>query len=279
MELGSTLRFSAKLYDKDPNEGGILINPTAATLTISLDGVSIATPAITVPPAVTGTFTNDYPTTLPGRYVGRWLFTIAGGKTAAYSQTFNVSVLDPGLLISLSEAKHHLNIPFDDTSSDSELLEWLEGLTPVIENKVGACIPRTVVEYKMSSGYGTVVLRTDETPVLSVTSIVPYLSSGITYTAGQVRCTPDGAIRLLTGLPFTWGSYEITYVVGRKPLPANIGLAVRIILQHLWDTQRGSSGLPLQGGDDVSVIPGLGYAVPNRALELLRPHRRGPSIG
>jgi hypothetical protein len=59
--------------------------------------------------------------------------------------------------------------------------------------------------------------------------------------------------------------------------------AARIILQHLWRTQRaGRRGGVAGGGDDYAVtepIPGIGYAVPNRALELLAPDRLAPEVG
>ena len=274
--LNSALVFSAKLYDKSPDLGGVLVNAQSVSLTITKpDGITTS-PAITNPPTVTGTYSYNYPSaTLPGRWVGTWTFTMAGGVVGTYVQMFNVEAADPGYIVSLDDAKKHLDIPLTDTDDDEEILDWLAAITPVIEDMAGACVPRTVVEYQDAAR----ILRLNVTPVISITSIAPYLSAGSTYTSGMVRVTEDGRVLLLSGLRFLNGPFEITYRAGRVPMPANIIQAVKIILTHLWETQRGASGLPLQGGDDVTIIPGLGFAIPNRALQLLKPNDLGPAIG
>lgn len=274
--VGGTLSFSAKLYDSDPNlnPAAQLVNPATASLTISLDGTTIATPVITVPPAVDGTFAYKYPTTLPGRYVGRWLFGFVGGETATHVETFNVHEADPGYLISLEAAKNHLNIT--RTDDDDEIRDWLAGITRVVEYYTGACLPRTVVEYQRPGR----VIRLDQRPVMSVASITPYLTTGISYGPSQFKVTEDGTIRLLNGNTFVgWGDLEVTYTVGRIPTPANIIQAVKIILGHLWETQKGPKGSPVSGGDDSQFVPGFGYAVPNRAIEMLKPDDEGPAVG
>lgn len=279
VDLGQTLTFSARIYDRDPSESGAtLINPLTAALTIYRDGVSILTPTITVPPAQTGIFTYQYPAAVAGRYLGDWAFSFSGGNTAGYSEVFNVSPSDPGYLISLTEAKKHLNIPSTNYVHDGEILDWLAGVTPVIENIVGACIPRTVVEDHEAS----YVIRLDVTPVLSITSIVPYLTAGTTYSAAQVKVTSAGRLRLLSGLRFLNGPFEVTYVAGRRPVGANIRQAVKIALAHFWESQRGASGLPSQGPSDDygNAFPNsYTYSIPNRALELLEADRLGPGVG
>jgi hypothetical protein len=46
-------------------------------------------------------------------------------------------------------------------------------------------------------------------------------------------------------------------------------IAARIILRHLWSLYRGGAGANSQGyaADDVTML--YGYAIPNRALEIL----------
>jgi hypothetical protein len=60
-------------------------------------------------------------------------------------------------------------------------------------------------------------------------------------------------------------------------IPAEFQLAALIIAAHLWETQQRSH---LSGGpsyDEQNVTPsGLGYAIPNRAVELLG--ARGPML-
>jgi hypothetical protein len=77
-------------------------------------------------------------TTQAGRYTGRWLFTMGTGKTTTYPEMFDVRPPDPGLIMSLTDAKSHLNIT--STVDDDELRAHLESITRVIEDKVGAVI-------------------------------------------------------------------------------------------------------------------------------------------
>lgn len=55
--------------------------------------------------------------------------------------------------------------------------------------------------------------------------------------------------------------------------PAPVRLATLELIRHLWDSQRGPQSTPLSG-DDIVTASGVGYAVPNRVLELLGPYRR-----
>jgi hypothetical protein len=65
------------------------------------------------------------------------------------------------------------------------------------------------------------------------------------------------------------------YVAGRSVIPANYTEAAKIIIKHLWSVQQtpgmGSSGAfnPFGAADVSSSIAGAGYAIPNRAAELL----------
>jgi hypothetical protein len=82
-----------------------------------------------------------------------------------------------------------------------------------------------------------------------------------------------GLLRLASGGRF-YGTYTVTYTSGRDDLPAAIRLAVLVIAEHLWETQRGAAPVGPLSADDTFATPGLGYAIPNRALELLAPYRR-----
>jgi hypothetical protein len=54
-------------------------------------------------------------------------------------------------------------------------------------------------------------------------------------------------------------------------IPANCTRAAAIIIQHLWETQRGVMGSRRFGGGQEldRALTGMGYAIPNRAKELL----------
>jgi hypothetical protein len=275
--LGSTLQFKVNVYDKDPADGGVLSNAVSVGLDITVPDTAGTVVTATVPaPSLPGVYEYDYvPTTYTGRYVGLWTFTMAGGLIAKYSQVFEVSSTDPGYLISLAAAKSHLNIPDSNTENDTEIVGWLSSITEIVEFYCGACVPRTIVEYHEAAR----MLMLEVTPVLSVTSILPYLTAGLSYTTAQLKVSPDGRVMLKDGTTFYWGPYEVTYVAGRRTMPAGILDAVKIILEHMYETQRGPSGLPFQNQELNSPAAGMGYLVPNRALELLKAHDRGPSAG
>ena len=85
-----------------------------------------------------------------------------------------------------------------------------------------------------------------------------------------------GTIRRRLGWPF-YGPYftwlpvmNVTYVAGwGTAVPAALNLFARIVVQHLWDTQHGPSQRPSMGGQEMVQPAGFGYAIPNRAAELL----------
>lgn len=278
LEVGDSVVFSTLLYSADPgvDSTAVLVNPTAATLTVYQDDVSVATPTITVPPSVTGTFSYKYVAVSAGRYRGRWVFTMADGSQSVYTETYDVQPSDAGLILGLNAAKRHLNMDLSRHDSDEELLDMIVGITPMIEDLTGPIVPRTVVEIVS----GKNILSLAQTPVLSITSIVPFLYYGSTYAPSQLAFTPQGTVRLNYGGTHFYGdTFTVTYVAGRKPIPPNIALGAKIILKHLWETQRGPSGSPYQGDDEPTTDTGWGYAVPNRALELLKANRLGPSVG
>jgi hypothetical protein len=85
-----------------------------------------------------------------------------------------------------------------------------------------------------------------------------------------------GIVRLASGGWFA-GSYRVTYSVGRPTVPAAVRLGILIVAGHLWETQRGAAPVGPLATDDTFATPGAGFAVPNRAVELLAPYRQ-PSI-
>ena len=52
---------------------------------------------------------------------------------------------------------------------------------------------------------------------------------------------------------------------------ASVKVATLIINDHAWETQRGPGSSPLDD-DDLVRVPGLAFAIPNRAVQWLEPH-------
>ncbi|MFD9515945.1 hypothetical protein [Streptomyces sp. NPDC059979] len=274
-DLGDTVRLEAACHDA----AGTLTPATTAVVTLTLPDGTTATPAVGAPVA-TGEYRVDYLTVQAGRHGVRWTFT---GPGSAYTDSFDVREAEPALILSLADARRHLRYAPGDTADDEQIREWLETITIGVESLAGVCCRRTVVEVHSvpADGAHTLVLR--RTPVLSLTSLVAVQSGGRSYLPAELDVDgPAGVIRRLDGGRF-YGPLRGTYSAGRAIIPANLSSASRIILQHLWRTQYGASrGLSqVGGGDDYLVtepIPGFGYAIPNRALQLLEPDRLPPGV-
>lgn len=151
------------------------------------------------------------------------------------------------------------------SGEDADLLLTLNAAVGLVEGVVGPLIPRQVTE-TVSVNCGVAVLR--QAPVVSVATV----------TDGSAAVTHhfDSSAGVLRALP-TWGPVEVTYVAGRASVPDEITLAIIIIAQHLWELQRGSGPTQVPD-DDFFPTPGLGYAIPSRAQDLLAPHALPPTV-
>ncbi|MFD1656994.1 hypothetical protein ACFSL4_01770 [Streptomyces caeni] len=272
-DLGDVVPLGVRVTDAS----GALVDAGSMALTITLPDQTTVT-ADPVAPASTGTYSYDYATAQAGRHIVRWVAT--GANAMAQSDVFDVRPADPQFLFSLADGKKHLNIAATSTGDDEELRDWIAATTMVVEHFVGPCARRTVTERHSFSVADVRVLR--HTPALALTSVVPVLTSGTTYNPVDLDLDEETGIVQRKDGGLLYGPLRFTYTAGRAVITPNISAAGRIILQHLWETQRGAmGGVRLGGGNDFSVsepIPGLGYAVPNRALELLEPDRTPPGV-
>lgn len=262
-DLGKTVRLTAQCRDA----GGTLTTAAAAVLTITQPDGTAVTPAVPVP-ATAGQYSVDWLPTQPGLHQVRWVFTTPAD---AYTDVADVRTAAPPAMISLADAKRQVNIPADVTRDDDEVREWAVSATRAVENFVGPVVQRTVTAI-VTGGSTALVLPT--TPVIAVTAIEPVTTVQQSVDVAVLAADPDtGVVDRTDGLAFPPGRYRMTYTAGRTVITANISKAAALIFQHLWRTQRGGSRAGTGGGDDYSVtepIPGLGYAIPNRALQLLQ---------
>lgn len=259
-DQGDTARLRFEVLDDD----GTLVAPGggAPTLTITLPDGTTATPAVTNPS--TGVYLANYVTTVTGRHTYRWLAT--GTNACADFDILDVRPADRAWLISLADAREALNL--NDREDDAEVRDWLGATTVVVEDHTGrAFVQHTRTDTVDGARYA---IALPVSPVHSITSMVPLLDDGgTTYLAAQLRIDSHGILRLADGTPFERGPYDVTYVVGDNSfVPENVVAAAKIILAHLWETQRGS-GLPSREDNDFQFDPRSGYALPNRAKELL----------
>lgn len=268
-DLGAPACLSMTVTD----DAGQPADAGSVDLTVTLpDGTSSAYgPILSVSP---GRYRYTYATTQPGRHAVRWV--ASGVNATAYVDVFDVREAIPTWIISLADAKSHLNLV--DAVQDENIRRWIGATTAAVEWFVGPVAERLVVETHSVGQVQALVLR--KLPVLRLVGVAAVLSGGTSYDVGSLDVDgQDGVVRRLDGGTFL-GPVRITYAAGRRVVPENISAAAELILQHLHRTQYGS-GRPQLGGGDFDVtepIPGLGYAIPNRALQLLSPDQLPPGM-
>jgi hypothetical protein len=203
----------------------------------------------------------------------RWLFT---GPAHAYTDMFDVREATPPVLMSLATAKKHLKK--NDSADDDEIRDWIEACTRAVEQFTGPIIVRTVVETADFRAARSLALQ--QIPAMALTSVVAVRTGGMSYDVDDLDL--DGQTGIVTRKDggTLCGPLRMTYTAGRAIVSANIRSASKIILQHLWRTRQGP-GRPQLGTGDFDVtepIPGLGFAIPNRAVQLLDPDRLPPGV-
>jgi len=269
--LGSQTRLTYGVVDAI----GTFVNPTTATLAITLPDGTIVNPTITLPPAITGKLIYDFTTTQASRHTALWTTTapITTGTLA-----FNVTPATSGAIFSIAVAKKYLNEDMTTTINDEEIAEFVDVVTEIVESKVGAVIPRTLVE-RVQGGHTLALTRG---PVISIASINPWILGIGTeiVPVSAVRVDPDTwTIERIYG--FWRGPYEVTYKVGRTVIPQTIIHGAKAVLDHLWETQRGSSLVgpnPVSSDDEAFSIKGKLWTLPKSVLEILQSQATGPRI-
>jgi hypothetical protein len=271
-------------------------NTTPVTLTVTLPDGSTATPAVTNPPAVTGTYTASYTTTQAGHHTVLW--TAGGTYPGSYTDAFDTLPTAEGAILSMADAKAMLKIASTDTSQDDLVREFNEAATKVVEWFCGPVIQQTVTE-ELTAGGLTVALSkppvielvawtsvpaeiTDSTRTVPspASPMFPVMVWGVAYPLTDLHVNGKLAIvRHTSGLPFYYGSYLWQYTAGRAVIPQNILNGTRAIVRHLYEMERGGANPPTAfGADQMTTQTPYGFAVPNRALEMLEPERAGGAI-
>ena len=244
-------------------------------------------------PAVThggaGNYTATFTTTLAGHHLVAWT-AVAGSLADAFCDSFEVQPAADPTIVSLGEAKDILHLT-GTTDQDALLQGFNAAASEVADYVCGPVVTRQVTEIIRAQGRVLVLskapVRTDLGTTLNpanrrdgsttngIVSVTPLLSYGFMYDLDQLLTDPDtGLVRQSSGLPFfysgdPYAQFKVTYWAGRKVIPAAIYQGTRMILEHLYQIKRGgTSAQDVASGESVTVLPGFGYAVPNRALEL-----------
>lgn len=176
-------------------------------------------------------------------------------------------------MITLAEAKLQLNIPASDTTHDVELLAYVGAAIRAVEKHTGQAGDVRTVAGERHQTCGSSKLWLYHKPVQSVTMLAR-VDGSLTWDPADLDIDVNsGLLRVVSG-PLFRGLVSVTYEAGHVPVPENYNLAARIIVQHLWQTQRGAMGnrrvtTVMNDSMENLVNFGRGYAIPNAALELL----------
>lgn len=173
-----------------------------------------------------------------------------------------MSVLD------IADAKTYLRITGD--SSDTELQATINAAEAAIAQRVGPLEPTTVT-VRLNGRADEIALPV--TPIVSLTSLTPDAGDALDLD-GIYTDLASGVISYSSGTRLGATYYTAVYVAGRDECPADLLLAVKELVRHLWATRRGA-GVPT--GSPVSettanTIPGAAYIFPFRVEQLLAPH-------
>lgn len=275
------------------NDAGSPANASSVVVTVTNpDGT-------TQTPAVTNLGTGSYQAIVAaasqsGTYLARWVAS-GSGFAFVYETQFQVQPSTAEQIVDLQSVKAHLNMIPTDTSQDAELLGFILAATPIIRDIIGPILPESHVQF-FDGGVETISLPWQ--PVISIQSIYEYygLSSfllteqqlgqqmnafafTVDYVTGQVTRRTFGG----QAAKFAIGDKNVkaTWTAGRSDIPYNVRLGALELIRHNWQmTQQGGRGRmrsSVAGGGDEMTIP-IGFAVPDRVVEMLGPHRRPPGI-
>ena len=258
-EVGQTITWGLTTYDSAGAPANV---GTMGSATITRpDGTTT-----TVTPSNTGTGT--YQAAIASTMAGRWRcqFTGSGANSGAlpWTDVADVWPADPRLIISLADAKAELNHVTD--VNDDELRLYIAATTPIVEEIAGRVLVATVTE-TFDGGRRAVLLSERASAITSVTvdgaalaasAYTADLTSGIVYAGGS--STPS---------TFSWGRQNVVvvYTVGAAAIDPNVVQAARVITAHMYKVGQQRKGKNAQADD---IVIASGYAVPKRALELLR---------
>lgn len=222
---------------------------------------------------------------------GPWVWEAVGTTPVVAARSGQFFIRSSGArLLSLAEGKKYLNKDMVVTTDDDEILDLIDTATTLIEEIVGAIVPRTVTEV-YDGGHPSIFLRQRAQSILTVTEAQEV---GITVVLGAdvpgVLANNDGYLfdaatnalrRRVAGSATRFvGRVTVVYVVGRAFTPPNFRTAAGELLSHVWRTSQFSRGISrprTNETQDTSVV--MGYAIPNRVRELLGTSKRGPRLG
>lgn len=244
LNLGGVIRLTYAVK----NDVGVLANPATATLTITQPDGTIATPAVTLPPSVTGQLVVDFAPAQAGLHSVHWATT---GPATSEDDVF-VAEAPAGLLVSVDEAVNHLRAQGVITSdADREQLQWLcLAATEAVEGDLNlALVRRTVVETFDGGGYelnlGVKPPRVSDGGSITISSV---LESGVAITDYALKKNrwrlQRGSTLFRTPWALGYDNITVTYISGCANPPRITRTIALNVVQTTWQASQ-QAGHPL----------------------------------
>lgn len=196
-------------------------------------------------------------------------------------------------ILSMKEVKRYLNKDLNVTVDDEEIRDLADTVTTIVEDIVGPVIPRAVTEtfdgggsvLYLKGGHVRAVTAVREAwgvgDVRTLTAYVPGVNEpadGFYFDreGGRVYRTTGGSrTRFYGGL----GGVNVDLVRGRETIPPNFRTAAGSMISHVWRQDQYARGVTRPRADSTDTTIVMGYAIPNRVLELLGRQKRAPRLG
>ena len=258
--FGGVYPVAWNVYD----DTGALADAATVTLTITLPDGTTVTPTVTNPPTVTGEYRYAYQTTMAGRHTGH---AVTASPVTVYDFEFDVEPTPWCAIVSLADAKQQLNIDPADTSDDDELRAYVAGVTGALEQYKHETIVRQQLTEEVELGYGASRFRLWSVPVISLVSVVSWDGS-VTWDVSQMRVSAAGVVKVMAG-PRVYGVADVTLIAGYQVVPVTYRRGALVMLQHLWETQRGRGTVMsgVIGVEEPYRHPGGVFTGPNKVKE------------
>lgn len=172
-------------------------------------------------------------------------------------------------IVTLDQAKSQLGITGAD--DDAELQGYVDAITGVVEEHLHEVVERRTVVDELEL-CGSRSFRLWSAPVISLTSVAS-LDGATTWDVTALHAASSGVVRVLSGFgPSGW--VRVTYEAGYATVPDRYVRGALVILQHVWETQRGTMGAPVGVvGHEEVYDPRYSFSIPRKALEWLGPPR------
>jgi hypothetical protein len=265
--------------------------PDGTISTVMATGTgTFTTGALSVTSNGTGACTASYTTSQAGHHLVTWT-AVATGQADAFADTFEVQSAQDPTIVSLAEAREILHLQSSD-GFDAVIQGYNASVTEWIEYVCGPVVQQTVTETLPARGTETILSKPPVLDLLPWTVLPAELAGlgitlpspespmirtrvyGIEWPLTQLYCDlRRGIVTHTAGLPFYYCAYIWQYQAGRLVIPAGIYQASKITLEHLFQVERGGAGsADVSAGESDTTMTGFGFAVPNRALQLLLPY-------